>query len=213
MSNLSFQTSIPKTESNLSVHSSSDESLHDAEDQIKCETTPLDVKPHRTRSKELKIDKLQKTEKKKHKYDSKHKPEYEQSVENVYFEDKRRDKRNNNIDTYCSRVRPLYDLNKKYISFVKHKKPKKDKFHRYYLKNIDSVEALKKKDTIIKKTNVKESSKQDEEADESLPWCKNLEEEQKSMTKEYNKQLTENPHNVEIWLQYIEFQVLFFLII
>ncbi|EFN76434.1 UPF0614 protein C14orf102-like protein [Harpegnathos saltator] len=102
----------------------------------------------------------------------------------------------------------MYDISEKYIgSFVKNKRPKKDKFHRYYIKNIDSVEALKKKDTVIKKTNIKESSKHDEKAEESLPsWCKHLEEEQKSKTKEYNEQLTENPYNVELWIQYIKFQ-------
>jgi len=45
---------------------------------------------------------------------------------------------------------------------VKCKQPKKDFFfHRYYVKNIDSiVEIVKKKDTVIKKTNEKEALKQ-----------------------------------------------------
>lgn len=209
MSNSSFQTSVvPTKELDLSAYSLPNESLHDAEEQIQCELTSLDVKGH-VRKKELKTDKIRKTSRKKHKHDSRsHKPEYERNVENLYFEDKHRDKGNINIDTFCSRVRPLYDVSEKYIGFVKRKQPKKIKFHRYYIKNIDSVEALKKKDTIIKKTNVKESSEQDKEVEESLPWCKNLEEEQKSKTREYNKQLTENPYNVELWLQYINFQVL-----
>jgi len=50
---------------------------------------------------------------------------------------------------------------------VKCKQPKKDSFHRYYVKNIDSIEIVKKKDTIIKKTNEKEALKQDNEANES----------------------------------------------
>lgn len=195
-------------EPDLSICSSSDESLYGTEEQIQCATTSLDAKEH-ARSKELKTDKAQKTGRKKHKHHGKqHKPEYKQNVENLYFEDKHRDKRNNNIDTFCSRVRPLYDVSEKYIGFVKRSKPKKEKFSRYYAKNIDSIET-KKKDTIIKKTNVKETSEQNKEADESLPsWCNNLEEEQKSKTKEYNEQLLENPRNVDLWLQYIDFQVL-----
>jgi len=67
---------------------------------------------------------------------------------------------------------------------------------------------VKKKDTVIKKTNEKEVLKQDDEANESIAsWCKNLEEEQKYKTREFNEQLTEDPHNVELWLQYIDFQV------
>ncbi|XP_032673473.1 nuclear exosome regulator NRDE2 [Odontomachus brunneus] len=208
LSNLSFQTPIivPKQETELSIYSS-DESLHDAKEQVQYETTPSDVK-EQLKSKELKTDRIQKTGRKKRKHDGKErKPEYEQNVEDIFFEDKHRDKGNNNIDTFCSKVRPLYDISKKYMCFVKHKQPKKGKFFRYYIKNIDSVEVLKKKDTIIKKTNVKESSKQDTEADESLPsWCTNLEEEQKSKIKEYNEQLTENPYNVECWIHYIDFQ-------
>lgn len=206
---MSFQTPVvPKQEPDLAIYSS-DESLHDAKEQVQYETTSLDVKGQ-SKSKELKTDKAQKTGRKRRKHDGKeHKSEYKQNVEDIYFEDKHRDKGNNNIDTFCSKVRPLYDISKKYMGFVKRKQPKKEKFLRYYVKNIDSIEVLKKKDTIIKKTNVKESSKQNKESDESLPsWCKNLEEEQKSKTKEYNEQLTENPYNVECWIRYIDFQVI-----
>lgn len=65
-------------------------------------------------------------------------------------------------------------------------------FHRYYYKNIDSAETEKKKDTIIKKTNEKETSiEQDDEANKSVSsWCKNLEEEQKCKTREFNEQKT-----------------------
>jgi len=45
---------------------------------------------------------------------------------------------------------------------VKCKQPKKDSFHSYYVKNIESIEIVKKKDTIIKKMNEKEALKQDE---------------------------------------------------
>ncbi|XP_029177339.1 protein NRDE2 homolog [Nylanderia fulva] len=211
LSNSSFQTPVPakRETSNLSFDSSSDESLHDtpsAEKQVNSETTLPDTKIH-AKQKESKTDKAQKAKKKRYTHDKKYKPEYEQDVKNVYFEDKHRDKGNNNINTFCPRVRPSYEINEKFISFIKHKQPK-DTFQRYYVKSIDdSIESLKKKDTVIKKTIEKESSVQDEEVNENVSsWCKNLEEEQKCKTREYNEQLAENPDNIELWLQYINFQ-------
>lgn len=203
LSNSSFLTQIPKRES-LDV-SSSDESSFNAEKQVTSEIIPRDTKIHARQ----RIDKEQKADKKRRTRDSKrYKPKYELDVENVYFEDRRRDKGNNNINTFCPRARPYYNVNKKSLGDVKRKQSKKNSFHRYYVKNIDSAEAAKKKDTVIKKTNEKEASIEDNEANESIPsWCKNLEEEQKLKTREYNEQLTENPHNVELWLQYINFQV------
>lgn len=207
LSNSSFQTQVPKRESH-DVYSSSDESYEssfNAEKQVTPDIIPRDTKVN-TRQR---IDKEQKVDRKRRTRDSKrYKPEYELDVENVYYEDRRRDKGNNNINTFCSRARPYYDVNKKSLGDVKRKRSKKDSFHRYYVKNIDFAETEKKKDTIIKKTNEKEASIQDNEANESIPsWCKNLEEEQKFRTREYNEQLTESPHNVELWLQYINFQV------
>lgn len=209
LSNSSFQTQIPKREPS-DLYSSSDESLHEsslkAEKQVTHEVIPQDRKvPSRQRT-----DKEQKAAKKKRTHNSKrYKPEYELDVKNIYFEDRHRDKGNNNINTFCSRVRPYYDASEKSLGYIKHKQAKKNPFHRYYVKNIDSAEAAKKKDTVIKKTTEKEVLlKQDDEANESMSsWCKNLEEEQKSKTREYNEQLTEDPHNVELWLQYIDFQV------
>lgn len=196
------------------LYSSSDESLHESslnsEKQVPPETTPRETKVHAKQ----KADKRQKAERKRHTHDSKRnsksKPDYELDVENVYFEDRRRDKGNNNINTFCPRARPYYDVSEKSLGYVKRKQSKKDPFHRYYVKNIDSVESAKKKDTIIKRTNEKKAStRQDDEANESISsWCKNLEEEQKCKTREYNEQLTENPHNIKLWLQYIDFQVL-----
>lgn len=208
LSNSSFQTQIPKREP-TDLYSSSDESLHESplnvEKQITPETIRRDTKVHTKQ----RADKEQKAGKKKRTHDSKrHKPEYELDVENVYFEDRRRDKGNNNINTFCPRVRPYYDVSEKSLGYIKRKQSKKDPFHRYYVKNIDSAEVTKKKDTVIKKTNEKETLQQDDETAESMSsWCKNLEEEQKSKTREYNEQLTKDPHNVELWLQYIDFQV------
>jgi len=82
---------------------------------------------------------------------------------------------------------------------VKYKQRKKNSFHRYYVKDIDSIEIIKKKDTDIKKTNEKEALKQDDEANESIASrCKNLEKERKCRTREFNEQLTEDAHNVEL---------------
>jgi hypothetical protein len=203
-----------KDSPDLYLYSTSDESSHDvsnAEEQMQFKATSSNIKVHQhTKQKELKSNKTQKTGKRKHTRDNKRfKPEYEQDVKNVYFEDRHRDKGNNNINTFSSRMRPFYDVNRKSIGFVKYKQPKKDTLHRYYVKNIDFVEAEKKKDTVIKRTSEKETLKEDLKTDESLSsWCKNLEEEQKCKTREYNEQLAENPHNIELWLQYINFQVL-----
>jgi len=38
------------------------------------------------------------------------KPNYELKMENVYFENRRRNKGNNNINTFCPRARPYYDV-------------------------------------------------------------------------------------------------------
>lgn len=209
LSNSSFRTQVPIKP--LDLYFSSDESLHESslnsEKQVPPETTPRETKVHAKQ----KADKRQKAERKRRTHDSKRsKPDYELDVENVYFEDRRRDKGNNNINTFCPRARPYYDVSEKSLGYVKRKQSKKDPFHRYYVKNIDSAESAKKKDTIIKRTNEKKAlTRQDDEANESISsWCKNLEEEQKCKTREYNEQLTENPHNIKLWLQYIDFQVL-----
>jgi len=110
------------------------------------------------------------------------------------------------MNTISSKIKLFYDVSKKTIGFTKCKQLEKDIFHRYYIKNIDSIETSKKKDTIIKKTNKKEIVK--EEMNENYSWCKNIDEEQKDKTREYNKQLMENPFNIDLWLQYIDFQVL-----
>lgn len=212
LSNSSFQTQLPIKREPPDFCSSSDESSHESplnvEKQVPLETISRDTRVQVRQ----KIDKGQKAERKRRTHDNKqrYKPDYELDVKNVYFEDRRRDKGNHNINTFCPRARPYYDISEKSLGYVKRNQPRKDSFYRYYVKNIDSAEAVKKKDTVIKKTNEKKgaSTKQDNEANESTPsWCKNLEEEQKCKTREFNEQLTENPRNVELWLQYIDFQV------
>jgi len=211
LSNSSFQTQIPKREPS-DLYSSSDESLHEsslkAEKQVTREVISQENRKVHAGTRQ-RTDKEQKAAKKRRTHDSKrYEPEYELEVKNIYFEDRHRDKGNNNINTFCSRVRPYYDVSEKSLGYIKHKQTKKDPFYRYYVKNIDSVDIEKKKDTVIKKTNEKEALLKQDEVNESMSsWCKNLEEEQKSKTREYNEQLTEDPHNVELWLQYIGFQV------
>jgi hypothetical protein len=199
--------SLKRELSDSSSYSSSNESVYNVfniDKQIKHKVHNLEIS---AKQEELKIEKIKKVEKKKYKHDSKrNKPKYEKNVENIYFEDKHRNKEYNNMNTISSRIKLFYDVSRKTIGFTKCKQSEKDIFHRYYIKNIDSVETSKKKDTIIKKINKKEIVK--EETNENYSWCKNIDEEQKCKTREYNKQLMENPFNIDLWLQYIDFQVL-----
>jgi len=192
----------------LSDSSSSDESIYNTfniHKQRKHKIHDLEIS---AKQEELKLERIKKIEKKKHKHNIKrNKPKYEQNVENIYFEDKHRNKEYNNMNTICSRIKLFYDVNEKTIGFTKCKQSEKYIFHRYYIKNIDSAEVSKKKDTIIKKTNKKEIVKE-KEMNENYSWCKNIDEEQKCKTREYNEQLMENPYNIDLWLQYIDFQVL-----
>lgn len=176
------------------------------QNQACSDTTSPDIKTH-TKQKELRIDKEHKRERKKHLHESKrHKLEYQQDVKNVYFVDKHRDKGNNTAN--CSRTRPFYDIRTRSIGFIKHKQRKKNMFQRYYFKNIDFVGASKKKEIGSRRKTEKETPKQNEEISTSeLVWCKNIEEEQKNKVQEFNKLLAEDPHNVKLWLQYIDFQV------
>jgi len=149
-------------------------------------------------------------ERKRRTHDSKryNKPDYELNVKNVYILNRYRDKRNNNI-TYIHFVpeRGHITMLVKNLS-VKCKQPKKDSFHRYYVKNIDSIEIEKKKNTVIKKTNKKEALKQDDEANEIASWCKNLQEEQKCRTRECNEQLTEDARNLNFGCNILTFRYL-----
>ncbi|XP_068970972.1 nuclear exosome regulator NRDE2 [Bombus flavifrons] len=144
--------------------------------------------------------KKKKKDKKKYAYGER---EYEKDVENVYFEDKYRDKGNNNINTLYSSIKPYYDIKINSLGFLPYKKSKKDSYERYYVKNIDYIEKNKKKDTIIRKESITNSSKEEQ----STPsWYIKLEELQKAKTKEYNEKLTNDPNDIQLWIEYIEFQ-------
>ncbi|XP_029034111.1 nuclear exosome regulator NRDE2 [Osmia bicornis bicornis] len=150
-----------------------------------------------------KLKHIKKRKKEKRKHEKHEKPPYEPEVENLYFEDKYRDKGNSTVKTLCSRVRPYYDIEQNSIGFASHRHLKKDTYQRYYTKNIDHVEKNKKKSNIISKESTTGQSKEEE----CTPlWQIKLEELQKAKTKEYNEKLAENPNDIKLWLEYIEFQ-------
>lgn len=202
--NVSFQSGISfnKPTDISTSSSSSDLSENDSNIQVpsssKLERIPENIKTV-TSSKDINSRKHKKKKKRKSRIEKK----YEPKVENVYFEDRILDTRMCTVDTLCSRVRPLYNLSEYSLTFISGKRWKKRSVRRYYSKNIDMIEQSKKKDTIIKRTKTNEP-------EETLPeWCVNIEEEQKIKTQDFNKMLEENPNDIEIWLRFIEFQVLF----
>ncbi|OAD57651.1 hypothetical protein WN48_01626 [Eufriesea mexicana] len=125
------------------------------------------------------VEERKKIKRIKKKKKDKKKYAYEKDVKNVYFEDKFRDKGNNTLKTLYSRVRPYYNVKK------------------------NSLEKNKKNDTIIRKESTNDSSKKEE----CIPsWYVKLEELQKNKTKDYNEKLIDNPNDIKLWIEYIEFQ-------
>ncbi|XP_076642185.1 nuclear exosome regulator NRDE2 [Halictus rubicundus] len=147
---------------------------------------------------------IKKRKKEKRKSGTTEKPYYKQEVENIYFEDKHRDKGNSTVNTLCSRVRPYYSIQRNNsLGFISYKQQKKDPYPRYYANNIDLVEKHKKKSNIITKQATSDSFKETEYASS---WNINFEELQRTKTKEYNERLTDDQNNVELWLEYVQFQ-------
>lgn len=217
LSNSSFQTQIhsEKPVVDISSDNSSDNDLSNIPNVSTSKASTQEnkhfynnsVKPvhvNEDRRRTSKRSKKSKRERKKYGSKKRDKYKYEPIVENVYFEDKHRDRGNNMVNTLCSRVRPHYNIGQKFLGFVSYNQIKKDNsYQRYHAYNIDLVEKTKKKDTIIKRENNKQMINQNE----PIPsWCTNLEEEQTSKTREYNEQLIEDPKNIKLWLEYIEFQ-------
>ncbi|CAK9825779.1 Nuclear exosome regulator NRDE2 [Anthophora retusa] len=169
-----------------------------------CTVTPInEEKPILEEKRRSKHVKKRKREKRKYADERVEKSEYEKDVENVYFEDRNRDRGNNTVKTLCSRVRPYYDINQNSLGSFPYKQSKKVTHERYYTKNIDYVSKSKTKDTVIRREPISTSSKEEE----CTPaWHIKLEELQKAKTKEYNEKLIENPNDIELWLEYIEFQ-------
>ncbi|XP_076302993.1 uncharacterized protein LOC143221427, partial [Lasioglossum baleicum] len=193
---------LEQISSNNFVHfssESSDETTNETSHLHKQEnlcTTTLKKERYTVEDKR-KLKHIRKKKKDKKKYT------YEKDVENVYFEDKFRDKGNNTLKTLYSRARPYYNIKKKTLGFIPYKHSAKNTYERYYVKNIDYTEKNKKNDTIIRKESTNDSSK-NEECTPS--WYIKLEELQKNKTKEYNEKLTDNPNDIKLWIEYIEFQ-------
>ncbi|XP_035720459.1 nuclear exosome regulator NRDE2-like [Vespa mandarinia] len=190
-----FSTSTDVPSSNTSSH----ENKHSYYNSIK-------LVKSRTSEERKKTSKHTKKRKKERKSSSKkkNKYEYERDVANVYFEDKHRDRGNSTVNTLCSRARPYYNVGQKYLGFVSYKQIKKNIYQRYHAYNIDLPEKTKKNDLIIKREIAKDTTIN---KNEEIPsWCTNLEEEQTLKTREYNEKLLENPKNIKLWLEYIEFQ-------
>lgn len=119
-------------------------------------------------------------------------PKYEKKVDDLYFEDRFKDKVNFRIDTFHSRARPAYYSIDKCLGFVPSKKKKKETFQRYYVVKVD-------------KKSKKGKAKEREEP--TPEWCVDIEEETKSRTQEFNEALAKDPQDVKTWIEYIKFQV------
>ncbi|XP_076235834.1 nuclear exosome regulator NRDE2-like isoform X2 [Calliopsis andreniformis] len=128
---------------------------------------------------------------------------YEREVDNIYFEDKHRDKGNDTVKTLCSRVRPYYDVKNYCLGFVSYKQPNKSICERYYTQSIDFIEKAKDMDSIIRRESTIDSSKEEKYLSQ---WYTNFEEYQTIKTKEYNERLTNDASNIKLWLEYIDFQ-------
>ncbi|XP_057323070.1 nuclear exosome regulator NRDE2 [Microplitis mediator] len=148
---------------------------------------------------------------KKHKKSKKHKKDkdkdkraakYQPVVENLYYEDLVKDKSIYKVDTLCPRARPRYFCYKKTLGFVAVKKDKKTVVKRYFAKNLDEKEtkAKTKLSSVIQRHKIVY-----EESDEFKEKIMRQEEEKKSKIKYFNEQLAEDPHNVDLWLEYINF--------
>lgn len=135
-----------------------------------------------------------------------HKPKYEKVVDNVYFEDTTRDRRNFSVSTLGGSARPRYNLYGAYLGFRASKKSKQQTTRRYFAINIDSVRKGEKQDTRIKRETRVDGNNEAEVFD----WGVNSEQEQTDKTREFNEQLAENPDDIDLWIKYISFQVLCF---
>ncbi|XP_034937162.1 nuclear exosome regulator NRDE2 [Chelonus insularis] len=140
---------------------------------------------------------------KKSKKHEKHKitKNYELVVKDVYYDDTFRDKGNFKVDTLCSRVRPIYNLKQTALGLIVNMYNKKEIFNRYYVKITDKKKS-KKLNTIIQKTKIIHNTDHDEF---NQKISEAAEEKIKSKIKEYNEKLAEDPHDIDLWLEYIHF--------
>lgn len=147
--------------------------------------------------------KSKKHKKKKHKQKLKVKQVY--GAENIFFEDNVIDRGNLKVDTLCSRARPLYDLSEKSIGFVKNKSFKNKETIKRYFADRKREKTRKNHDGSLKR--VKKTDKNDENIEEFNLNDKAVREEAKKLKiKEFNERLGEDPENVDLWLDYINFE-------
>lgn len=154
------------------------------------------------------LQSTKKHKKKKHKSDKhkKQKIKQEYGVEGIFFEDAG-DRGNLKVDTLCSRVRPLYDLSEKTLGFIKYKSHKnKESIKRYYI-NKKKHNKIKKHKTLIKKTKIDTTNDDEntEEFDYFLNDKASKDEEKKLKIKEFNETLSNEPDNINLWLEYINY--------
>ncbi|KAF7993786.1 hypothetical protein HCN44_010393 [Aphidius gifuensis] len=155
------------------------------------------------------LQSTKKHKKKKHKSDKhkKQKIKQEYGVEGIFFEDTG-DKGNLKVDTLCSRARPLYDLSEKTLGFIKYKSHKnKESMKRYYFHNKKHIK-IKKHKMLIKKTKTDTTNDDDnntEEFDYFLNDKASKDEEKKLKIKEFNEKLSNEPNNINLWLEYINY--------
>ncbi|CAD6201312.1 GSCOCG00000114001-RA-CDS [Cotesia congregata] len=184
-------------------------------DSSDCEVIDqLPEKNHETISLDSDVEEVDspkhKSHHKKHKKSKKHKKDkykdrpakYKSVVENLYYEDRGKSKCIYKVDTLCSRARPRYHRYDKALGFVLMKKEKTTST-RYFAKNLAKKEAKSKtkSDTVIQRHKIAT----EEESEEMKEKILKLEEEKKSKIKYFNQQLMEDPHNIDLWLEYINF--------
>ncbi|XP_063981715.1 nuclear exosome regulator NRDE2 [Diachasmimorpha longicaudata] len=147
--------------------------------------------------------KRRKSKKRKSSKETKSKIKYELVVDNVYFDDRVRDKGNLRVDTLCSRARPLYSSSCKTLGLASVKYKKKQLLHRYFALIADSAKKSSKKFKAERPTPQNDPQVSQEFLN-SLQQTK--EEETRQKIKEFNEQLLEDPQNVDLWVEYINFE-------
>ncbi|XP_011302659.1 protein NRDE2 homolog [Fopius arisanus] len=145
---------------------------------------------------------------KKHKKSKKHrsnkntkgKMKYEPVVDNVYYDDRIRDRGNFKVDTLCSRARPLYTVFYKTLGFIPFTHKKKSPLPRYFAISSDTPQKSSK----VSSKKLKDATEQSLDIVRTPEQIK--EDETKSRIKEFNEQLSEDPNDIDLWVQYINFE-------
>lgn len=138
--------------------------------------------------------------KKNHKTRKKLSNDIETNSKNIYFEDRKRNKKISTLDTLGHEIRPSYKSSTNKLGLKTIKKQKRKKYVRYYTINLNSKR---------RKTD-DPPGYDDNESTEILNFAVNQENEiqnkQKEAIEEFNIKLAENPKDVSTWLKYVNFQ-------